>query len=486
MSFHTPLFLFAFLPICLLVYLVASRRYRNWIALAASLVFFSWGQLYYLPLMLFVILVNYFLGKRLEKLRDTPGAQRWLAAGIILNIVLLFFFKILVGYGVDWIASGLKIALPADLLKMFKDSPIPLGFSYVTFQLIAYLLDIHNEVHDSENNLLNFALYVMLFPKIITGPIARYRDVGEQLANRTISSQGVASGIRRFILGMAKKILIADTIARTINPFYAQNYPYFSTGIAWLALVGYSLQLYFDFSGYTDMAIGLGQMLGFQFVENFNYPYISKSITEFWRRWHISLSTWFRDYVFYPLEFKRRRAPFRQQTNIIIVFLLTGLWHGLTLNFIIWGLVHGLALAFEMTSLGRRLKKAWAPIQHIYALGVIMLGWLFFRSPTPYFAIRFLARLAGWQGHIQTLPFAQTQPLPIIDHSVWLALALGVLFSLPVFPALRKAWKKLVDQRPAMDFPLTVALDLLLFVLLITAVGSNISTNLVASIYGGF
>ncbi len=362
MQFNSPYFLFIFLPVCLLLYFVANPRYRNPIALAASLVFLAWGQLFYLPLMVFIIVLNFYLAQSLERTREhsepQDQARKILVWGVALNVFLLMFFKVALTYGTGWLAF-----LPGGMAEGIAHNSLPLGLSYITFQVIAYLVDVYNEVHDSEKSLLNFSLFVLLFPKMITGPIVRYRDLAEQLTNRQVSAAAAALGARRFIIGLAKKTLIADQLARVVNPAFGLAAPDFSTGIAWLVLVGYALQLYFDFSGYTDMAIGMGQMFGFRFVENFNYPYIARSISDFWRRWHISLSSWFRDYVFVPLEFARRRSGgvFRQQTHILIVFLLTGLWHGVTLNFVLWGLVHGLAIALEMSGFGRWLKKSGRP-----------------------------------------------------------------------------------------------------------------------------
>ena len=483
MSFNAPTFLFFFLPVCLLFYYAVDRRYKNWVALAASLIFFAWGQIFYLPLLLLLIIANYYLGKAIGRNRDQPGRARTILwSGIGLNVAVLLFFKLVVAWGTAWLGF-----LPGDLKSQIGQTPLPLGLSYITFQVIAYLVDIYNEVHDSEPSLMRFSLYVLLFPKIITGPIVRYRDVAAQLEDRPVTASGAANGARRFIVGLAKKALIADQLARVVNPAFSMASPNFSTGIAWLALVGYALQLYFDFSGYTDMAIGLGQMLGFTFMENFNYPYLSRSITEFWRRWHISLSSWFRDYVFIPLEFSRRRSRhFRQQTNIIFVFLLTGLWHGVTVNFVLWGLVHGLALALEMTPFGRWLKKAWPPFQHLYALLVVLLGWVFFRSANPGYAGQFLLRLVGLGPAVQPAAFVETRPLPIIENSVWLALALGVIFSLPVMPALRKAWLRLSGGRAGLAFPATLATDLVLLALLAGSVAAAAGSTYIASIYGGF
>ena len=493
MSFSNPAFLFFFLPVALLAYYLAAPRFKNGIALAASLVFFSWGQLVYLPLMAIIILVNFFLGQAIERARinaeqaglEAPigQARRRLFWGIFFNLAILIFFKALTTYGADWLNS----ILPGSAAEPAARSLLPLGISYISFQVISYLVDVYNELVDSEKSFLRFSLYVMLFPKIIVGPITRYRDLAGQLENRAVTGEAAAAGARRFILGLAKKALIADTIAQIVNPAFGLDTPSFSTGIAWLVLVGYALQLYFDFSGFTDMAIGLGQMLGFRFVENFNYPYISKSISEFWRRWHISLSSWFRDYVFYPLEFTRRKPSLsRQQMHILIVFLLTGLWHGLTLNFVIWGLIHGLALALEMSVFGRLLKKAWAPLQHLYALAVVLLAWVFFRSPDPSYAFQLLGRLAGSQQGAALLPYSITQPLPIVNNSVWLALLLGIVFSLPVLPALRKGWGGLTARFPALSFPGILTSDLLLLGLLAGSVAALVSSSYAASIYGGF
>ncbi len=484
MSFDSTIFLFIFLPVCLLVYFVADRRYRNGVALLASLVFFAWGQLFYLPLMLALIVANYALGRRIETAREQPGpARRLLLGSIVLNLLPLVFFKLISGYGTAWLSLFLS---PAGL-DALQQHGLPLGLSYIVFQLISYQVDVYNELVDSEKRFLTFALYILLFPKIIVGPITRYRDLAAQFEERQLTQSAVAGGARRFILGLAKKALIADTLGGIVTPAFALATPNFSTGIAWLVMVGYALQLYFDFSGYTDMAIGLGQMLGFRFVENFNYPYISKSISEFWRRWHISLSSWFRDYVFYPLEFTRRRADrLRQQMHVLIVFLLTGLWHGFTLTFAAWGLLHGLAIALEMGGLGRWLKRAWAPLQHTYTLAVILVGWVFFRSASLGYAGQFLARLAGWQGGITPLPFNMTQPLPIIDPSVWLALAAGIVFSLPVLPALQKGWQRFAAQRRVLSGIGTVGADLFLLFLLAGSVAALASARYVTNIYGGF
>ena len=479
MNFTSFYFLFLFLPVFLILYFLSAPKYRNFIGVVAGFVFFAWEQLIYLPLMILLILANFFLAKNIEAHREQPAARISLIVGVGLNLLVLIFFKTLIAYGTAWLPTRAVSALGEELL--------PLGLSYIVFQLISYLIDINNELCDREKNLIDFTFYVMMFPKIISGPIVRYRSVSEALAQRSIDGITAANGIRRFIRGLAKKVLIADTIGRTIVPAFNLETPNFSTPLAWFVLIGYAIQLFFDFSGYTDMAIGLGEAMGFKFAENFNYPYISKSIADFWRRWHITLSSWFRDYVFYPLEFSLRRVKkFRQQINILIVFVLTGLWHGLTLNFVLWGAIHGLAMALELTGFGKWLKKTWAPFQHLYALIVILAGWVFFRSPTASYAVQFFARLGGSQEGVSPLPYSVTQPLPIIDNSVWLAMAVGIVLSLPIAPAILRWWNKWSEEKLVIRGVSRLACDLALLGLFVATVASVASSTKIASIYGGF
>jgi alginate O-acetyltransferase complex protein AlgI len=485
MNFNSFIFLSLFLPVFIIIYLVSAPKYRNLVALIASLLFFSLGQAFYLPLMVLIIVINYYLGRWIEKLRNQPAKGRiFLILGCGLNLIPLVFFKVIVSYGVRW----LPYWVPGEFIKYLQLYLAPLGLSYIVFQLISYLIDIGNELCDSEKSFTNFTLYVILFPKILVGPIVRYRDISSQLLQREVNSRDVANGARRFIQGLAKKILIADTIAMTINPVFALKTPNFSIGIAWFALIGYALQLYFDFSGFTDMAIGLGQIMGFRFMENFNYPYISRSISEFWRRWHISLSTWFREYVFYPLEFTRRKSKFMiQPLNIVFIFMLTGLWHGLTLNFLLWGAIHGMAVALEVVFLGKWLKKAWTPIQNIYALVIVLISWVFFRSNTLGYAIGFFARLAGSSKGISILPFSDTSPLPIIDPSVWLVFVGGIILSFPIIPAFQRFWQRVMEKHILVQAIGVVGTDLLLFMLLVFSVAALISrTNTPANIYANF
>jgi alginate O-acetyltransferase complex protein AlgI len=462
MDFNSPIFLFLFLPVFIFVYYFAERRAKLIVGILASLLFYAWGNLIYIPLMLGLVIFAYQAGRGINRWRNQSSSLYLLWAGILANVVLLIGFKL-------WI--GVKY---------------PLGLSYVTFQVIAYLFEVYNKKVESEKNLINFSFYLLLFPKIPVGPITRYSQLQDQIKNIQVEPLDMADGLRRFIVGFAKKALIADTLARVITPiFNLSSSPAISPSIAWLVLISYSLQLYFDFSGYTDMAIGMGRMMGFRFMENFDLPYMSKNIGEFWRRWHISLSSWFRDFVFYPLE-RRRLRWIGQPINILIVFVLTGLWHGLTINFVIWGMIHGLALVFESTFLGRKLRTFWVPLQHMYALGIILVGWVFFRSPTPHFALVFLRRLLGDVQGLKPLPFDLTSPLPFIEPTFVIALVAGILFSLPVSQWLASKLKAITDENLVLKIAWQVLNDLSLIVLLLLAIAATASSTFTPSIYGAF
>lgn len=459
-SFNTPLFLFVFLPLFMAFFLLSSARGKLFIGIISSLIFYAWGSLIFLPLMLGLIVINYFIGKNLGNPNgDKRAPLIW--AGILINIGTLAFFKIRQGFG------------------------FPLGLSYVSFQLVSYLLDVRKKTIESEDDFLKFAFYILLFPKILVGPITRYGPLKEQIGRFDVTAEGVATGIRRFILGLAKKVLIADFLAKIITPVFNLPNPIIAPWLAWFVLVCFALQLYFDFSGFTDMAIGLGQMMGLTFLENFNSPYISKSISEFWRRWHISLSSWFRDYVFYPLE-RRRLKWLGQPINILIVFALTGLWHGISWNYLVWGLLHGSAIVFENSGPGRRLRAFWAPVQHLYALAVILFSWVFFRSPNIHFALRFLQRLAGDTRGLAPLRFQVTNPLPIIDPTVILAFVLGTVFSLPVGHWIELLLNRLVKDNLTIKLPLQIIYDLSLFLIFATSVAALVSSTFAPGIYGRY
>ena len=373
MLFSSNVFLFAFLPAVLAVYYVCPRRWRNPVLLAFSLFFYGWGEPRYLALMVGTIVMDYLCGLWIARQRSRGGTGRGaLTVGVVLNLSLLVFFK----YGSFLFGAR------------FPKLPLPIGISFYVFQSMSYIIDVYRCDAPLQRNLLTFGTYVTLFPQLIAGPIVRYTDVAEMLEHRRESASQFASGISRFIVGLSKKVLLANPMGSLWEMLRQSQ----GTLAAWVGLAAYSLQIYFDFSGYSDMAIGLGRMFGFEFLENFNYPYISASITEFWRRWHISLSTWFKEYVYIPLGGNRKGLP-RQIVNIAVVWLLTGLWHGASWNFVLWGGYYALLLIAEKVFLLKLLRKCPRWVGHLYAVFAVMLGWALFYFESLGELAAFLTRL---------------------------------------------------------------------------------------------
>lgn len=378
MVFSSAIFLFQFLAILLLVYYFVDNRWKNLVLLVASVLFYAWGEPKYVILMLVSILVNYWLGVFIE---IWPRWRKFcLVSAVVYNIGILFIFKYL-NFGVDVIErfTGVSITVPQIAL--------PIGISFFTFQIMSYVIDVYMGRVRAQRNILNLALYISLFPQLIAGPIVRYVDVDKQIAVRQTSCEKFYEGTIRFCIGFAKKVLIADQLGPLVDSVFAGAYP--SLLGHWVGMLAYTLQIYFDFSGYSDMAIGMGKMFGFDFLENFNYPYISKSVQEFWRRWHISLSSWFRDYLYIPLGGSRKGAV-RTYINLLIVFFLTGLWHGASFNFIAWGLFHVLFLIIERIGFHKILEKLPPAVQHIYTILIVMIGWIFFRADGLKAAITYI------------------------------------------------------------------------------------------------
>jgi len=356
--FSSNVFLFAFLPAVLLSYYLVPRMLRNPVLLLFSLFFYGWGEPVYLFLMIGDILLNYICGRWItaEKAKSNSGTPA-LITGVVLNLLLLGYFKY-----AGFFFGGL---LP--------EVSLPIGISFYIFQSMSYVIDVYRDDAPMQRNVLTFGTYVTLFPQLIAGPIVRYADVAQMLQTRRETLSQFASGIHLFIIGLAKKVLLANAVGNLWNLLQVQD----GMLTAWVGLLAYTLQIYFDFSGYSDMAIGLGRMFGFEFLINFNYPYISRSITEFWRRWHISLSTWFKEYVYIPLGGNRRGLG-RQILNIMTVWLLTGLWHGASWNFVLWGGYYAFLLILEKMFLLKYLKKLPAAVTHLYAMVAVMLGWALF------------------------------------------------------------------------------------------------------------
>lgn len=397
MVFSSLEFLFVFLPVTLLVYFCVPHKVRNLVLLLFSLFFYGWGEPVYIFLMIFTILIDYLGGWFVGKWRDEKprAAKAALVASILINLGMLGFFKYY-----DFFVSNLA-RIPCFSSLQPLGLTLPIGISFYTFQSLSYVIDVYRRETDAQKNILAFGTYVTLFPQLIAGPIVRYRDVDDQLINRTESVALFASGVRTFLCGLAKKALLANAAGQIFDSL--KEGAGISAFGAWFGLLFYLFQIYFDFSGYSDMAIGLGKMFGFRFLENFDYPYIATSITDFWRRWHISLSTWFLEYVYIPLG-GNRRGTLKTWRNLLIVWLCTGFWHGASWNYILWGLYYFVLLAIEKLFLYRALEKIPRFFRHAYTLLFVYFGWLLFTFEDSAAGIAYLCKMFGangtmlWQG----------------------------------------------------------------------------------------
>lgn len=397
MLFSSMIFLWIFLPAVLAgSFLLRKTRLVNLFLVLASLFFYAWGEPVNVLLMVFSILLNYGAGRLLAKFeKNDPYEARKLvlALDILLNLALLGYFKYL-GLLVEGVNALLGL-LGAKALEVPAVS-LPIGISFFTFQALSYVVDVYRRKVEAQKKLLNVALYISFFPQLIAGPIVRYREINDQIESRHVTAEDFAQGARRFIYGLAKKVLIANVMAQGADGLYALQPAGVTGGMAWLAAILYTFQIYYDFSGYSDMAIGLGRMFGFHFSENFRYPYLSRSIREFWRRWHISLSTWFKEYVYIPLG-GNRRGRGRTYLNLFIVFALTGIWHGAGVSFLLWGLYHGLLSILERLGLEKALKKL-GPMSWLYAFAAVVFGWVLFRVEDVPLALQWMGRmLAPWK-----------------------------------------------------------------------------------------
>lgn len=429
MVFSSVVFLFFFLPFTLLFYFLAGKKSKNLLLLAASLVFYGFGEPRQIGVMLISILLNYLLGIAMGKIQ-AQNAQRKgiLILGIMFNLSLLIFYK----YAPFALGLAAQLGLPVSSYSV----TLPIGISFFTFQGLSYLIDLYRKEIPPQNNLVTLALYISFFPQLIAGPIIRYQDINSQLVQRKTTLAGFSTGIRRFSVGLAKKVMIANTLGEIADQVFGATPVQNTIPSIWLGAICYAFQIYFDFSGYSDMAIGLGKLFGFSFPENFNYPYCSLSITEFWRRWHISLSGWFRDYVYIPLGGNRRGSVW---LHLMIVFFLTGLWHGASLTFILWGLYHGVWIisekAFHKKFPNFKIPK-W--MRWGFTMLIVLFGWILFRSPTPGYAIRYIGVGLG------------IFPTEAAGFSVFYYLHLKTIFillfaaiaSFPLLPSMKKRLKR--------------------------------------------
>jgi alginate O-acetyltransferase complex protein AlgI len=462
MLFSSLTFLFYFLPAVLLVYYLTPKPGRNAVLLLASVLFYSWGGLGFTALLLSSITLNFFFAKQIGRTEST--ARTWLIAGIVVNAALLIYYKYM-----NFFLENFNLAIvhftgepPTEFTKIV----LPLGISFYTFHQMSMLRDIYRDRSLPKVTYLNTALYVTFFPQLVAGPIVRYKDIIYQIRERNSTTARMYDGTQRFIIGLFKKVVIANTCALLADRILGTDASLLSPGATWLGVLAYTLQIYFDFSGYSDMAIGLAKLFGFDLLENFNLPYVARSIKDFWRRWHISLSTWFRDYVYIPLG-GSKRGEGRMYVNLLIVFTLTGFWHGASWSFIFWGLFHGFFLVMERLWLGRLLEKIPAPFSWAYTMLVVMTGWLFFRVEDFGTAWNYLLRM--WDFSAVYMKDA----LYFLDNELLVTLGAGIFFSMVPF---KKLTERLQSDHVLAAFPLEfvrTAVYLCMFVYSVAALTSS-------------
>ena len=386
MVFSSVMFLFRFLPIFFLIYFLVPGRGKNVILFLGSLIFYAWGEPVYVVLMLFSTVVDYVNGRLIGRFRGRAQAKFFLVFSVVINLFILCFFKY-----ADFLIQTVNNLTGASLPLL--NLPLPIGISFYTFQTMSYTIDVYRSKAKVQKSILDFGVYVTMFPQLIAGPIVKYSSVEENLHNRKTDMVGISRGVKRFVAGLAKKALLANTIGELWAVISAMEFESISVFTAWIGIFAFAFQIYFDFSGYSDMAIGLGKMFGFELKENFAHPYCARSITEFWRRWHISLGSWFREYVYIPLG-GNRVGILRHILNLLLVWALTGLWHGASWSFVVWGLYYGVLLILEKYLL-HRVTEQIPVVGTMYAMILVIVGWVFFFSPTLSEAVSYLGAMAG-------------------------------------------------------------------------------------------
>jgi alginate O-acetyltransferase complex protein AlgI len=474
MVFSSAIFILFFLPVVLAASYLIRPELRNLLLFCASLIFYAWGGAEHVPLLLALIVVNWLAGRVIDTTESDRQRDLVLYGVVAADIGGLIYFKY-----TNFLIDNINALAGLAGLSVQNVEPVilPLGISFFSFHLVSYVVDIYRGVVPAQRNLTNFGLYICFFPQLIAGPIIRYHDVGEQLTSRRTSMAKFASGVERFCLGLGKKVIFANTFGRAADQIFALPASDLGTGTAWFGLLMYALQLYYDFSGYSDMAIGLGRMFGFEYLENFNYPFLSKSIAEFWRRWHISLSNWFRDYLYTPLVFTlaRRAAQkaggtmtaYDDRLPLAGVFFICGIWHGANWTFAIFGAIHGIFLLLERGAFGNWLKTAPASLCRLYMFSVAGLSWVLFRATSLAGALDYLKAMAGFSGHTSA-----SWPVGSFADSRLLALLpVALIACTPVFSALTRDWRARALQsfgqialddelpaRPASRFDMAMAL----------------------------
>jgi alginate O-acetyltransferase complex protein AlgI len=440
MVFSSLFFIFVFLPLFLVAYYLTPVRHRNWVAMLASILFYIWGAPRFIAVLLGAALVDFLISHQMRRLNRAPQRKAWVALSLCMNVSVLLVFKY-ANFAIHEL-NGILTHLGGNTIA-WTDIALPIGISFFTFHKVSYIVDVYRGLAVPPRRLSTYLLYLLYFPQLIAGPIIRYHDIAAQLTGRTHTLDRFISGLWRFTIGLAKKVLIANVLARTADAVFDGDFAGMTTPYAWLGILAYSFQIYFDFSGYSDMAIGLGRMAGFEFLENFNMPYIARTFTDFWRRWHISLSNFMREYLYIPLGGNRVR-PWRAYLNLWIVFLISGLWHGAAWPFIAWGAFNGLFLTLDRLfwdKFSRRLP-GWLTIPLNFLL--VLAGWVFFRSRTLPGASEYFKRLAGITAAITYPPI-----LPdILSNRAAAMLAVGALLSflpaVPGFMAAIERWSRLL------------------------------------------
>lgn len=444
MLFSSNFFIFVFLPLVLLAYFIMDIRYRNYFLLLASLSFYAWGEPIFVLVMLGCILINYIGGLLIEyanKNGKTVVAKTSLCIVLLLNLAILFVFKYL-----NFVTENLNRLLGEGAVPVTTIA-LPIGISFFTFQALSYVVDVYRGTTEAQKRICYLGLYISFFPQLIAGPIVRYSTVAEQIENRTVTFGGFSHGVKRFVQGLSKKIILSNCFAVIADQAFAMTgTTSLSVTFAWLGAISYTLQIFFDFSGYSDMAIGLGKMFGFQFLENFNYPYISKSVSEFWRRWHISLGSWFRDYVYFPLGGSRVKRG-RLILNLFIVWFLTGLWHGASWHFIAWGLMYFALIAFEkLTGMPGRLlandRRFAAILYRFFTLLAIIIGWVLFRANGLINAFKYLSAMFGFSGNVWTDAY-----LFRFSSENAVLLVIGLLCCTPIFKIVGRMIESIEERR---------------------------------------
>lgn len=467
MVFSNLVFLYVFLPIVLLVYFIVPRGLKNTILLIASLFFYSWGEPSYVVLMILSIVINYIIGLLVANAKTDSRKKTWLWFAVFVNLGILGYYKY-----ANFLVENINQLFHTSIV--LEPIPLPIGISFFTFQALSYVIDVYRKNAEAQKNIFDFSLYIALFPPLIAGPIIRYNRIAEQIKKRFVNIPLFVEGIQRFILGLSKKVLIANPLGRTADDIFAISGGDLTTVTAWVGILAYSLQIYFDFSGYSDMAIGIGKMFGFTFDENFNYPYISKNVSEFWRRWHISLSSWFRDYVYIALG-GNRVSTWKVYRNILIVWTLTGFWHGASWTFMAWGFYYGLLIAMEKWFLGKWLGKLWSPIQHVYTLIFVMVGWVFFRADNFSYSFDYIQTLFGFNGTLY-----DGQSILYVLDNLWI-FAIAILFATPIFPYMKHKLEAIASKHTVV-FVLKEFFGSALYLILLLIV----TTFLVNSTYNPF